>query len=155
MSTERATRRRRREQQQDASPSAATAASAELAVVVDALPAGEEQVIESIVPPTTKPKEKTPRKKRETGVTLRHLAEAAKLLGAQSSAGARAFLQQHYPRDEHKELALTLMQLAAKRVRAENRKRVLLRDVELVQDLLQEIHKIYEAMQAKKASGAG
>lgn len=146
MSSERTTRRRRREQE-------GKEGKQELAVEeVVGEPLVAEPTMEPIgvseATPVKDKKTKAPRKKKE-GVTLKHLAEAAKLLGTQSSAGARAFIQHRFRKEQDKALALSLMQLAAKQVRADNRKRVLLRDVELVLGLLHEVSKIYESMSHK------
>lgn len=148
MSSERENRRRRREEKSATTLPVQDTPIEDVGPVLEAL---EERVTEALKTPEV-PKEakaKQPPRKRKEGVTLKHLKEAAKLLGAQSSGGARGYLQRQYPREEHKALALALMQLTARRVLAENRKRVLLRDVELVLGLLQEVFAIQKHLSEK------
>ena len=83
-----------------------------------------------------KKKGRPPRK--EKSITLKELALLAKAQGCQSAAGARALLQKAAP---DRSSALALMQVAIRKAQSESRKRVLVRDVEVVVGVLAELRR--------------
>ena len=82
------------------------------------------------------------RARKEKSITLKELALLAKAQGCQSAAGARALLQKAAP---DRSSALALMQVAIRKAQSEGRKRVLVRDVEVVVGVLAELRRCVAA----------
>ena len=81
------------------------------------------------------------------GVTLTELQKSAMESGLQSAAGARAILQRACNTYEQKELATLVWQISIGKVKAEKRKRILIRDVELVLHTLEVVRRDIIEMQ--------